>query len=75
MYILFLVNFRAQEEESRLLQGQLDSVADEITQLQGKQSKLVADLQECKRKQLLISHRALKVANIDCLYLFIHIIS
>ncbi|KAB7499683.1 Nuclear pore complex protein Nup54 [Armadillidium nasatum] len=52
--------FKAQEEESRLLQGQLDSVAEEVTLLQGKQSKLLSDLQECKRRQILMSHRVLK---------------
>ncbi|RXG69446.1 Nuclear pore complex protein Nup54 [Armadillidium vulgare] len=46
--------FKAQEEESRLLQGQLDSVAEEVTLLQGKQSKLLSDLQECKRRQILM---------------------
>ncbi|KAL7644817.1 UNVERIFIED_CONTAM: hypothetical protein RMT77_004630 [Armadillidium vulgare] len=53
--------FKAQEEESRLLQGQLDSVAEEVTLLQGKQSKLLSDLQECKRRQILMSHRVLKL--------------
>ena len=59
LYIFF--NFRAQEEESRLLQGQLDIVAEDIMQLQGKQATLLANLHECKRRQIQMAHTVLKV--------------